>query len=216
MSLLWVFRLRLVNVLAAMSFIFAAIVGVVSARSYWSWDEVRASSVRWNAPLLDDPMGFTYRTATLGSGWTRGELYLFFDRGLGGALSFGTYTPEQSKREHPEGIHFSWDPDGVPMPLGANSPIFPVGTWWHGFSWIRNSSPPDGYWNVILPGWPLMLLFGVLPSLRALRWFQISARTRRGDGLCKHCGYDLRATPDHCPECGSAVASSPLGQSSAR
>jgi hypothetical protein len=55
--------------------------------------------------------------------------------------------------------------------------------------------------DICLPHWFLALLFAVLPAVR-LRAF-LRARRRYAGGLCPACGYDLRATPERCPECGT-------------
>jgi hypothetical protein len=54
---------------------------------------------------------------------------------------------------------------------------------------------------------PYWLPFGVLASPLAL-WLRRRRRTRKiiRRGLCPTCGYDLRATPDKCPECGHVPA----------
>jgi predicted amidophosphoribosyltransferase len=49
---------------------------------------------------------------------------------------------------------------------------------------------------VALPALPLWFVV-----LR--RWLR-AARRRRA-GFCRSCGYDLRASPERCPECGTAV-----------
>jgi hypothetical protein len=52
---------------------------------------------------------------------------------------------------------------------------------------------------------PYWLLVGAL-SLPVFRWGIKTYRTmrlHRRAGLCQQCGYDLRATPDRCPECGA-------------
>jgi hypothetical protein len=56
-----------------------------------------------------------------------------------------------------------------------------------------------GYREIWLPTW-VMLLASMAPmGLVGLRYWR---RKHRPAGCCKHCGYDLRATPDRCPECG--------------
>jgi hypothetical protein len=53
------------------------------------------------------------------------------------------------------------------------------------------------------PTWFVALPFALVPFWTI---FRISQRARRRQkGWCIFCGYDLRASPEKCPECGTAV-----------
>lgn len=58
--------------------------------------------------------------------------------------------------------------------------------------------------NVGAGNWLLVMLFLVAPAW----WMRQPARPRSGSVLCAQCGYDLRASKDACPECGTAIPSS--------
>lgn len=53
---------------------------------------------------------------------------------------------------------------------------------------------------IYCPHWALAMLFALPPGAAILRLMR--TRRRRIRGLCRVCGYDLRASPDRCPECG--------------
>jgi hypothetical protein len=63
-------------------------------------------------------------------------------------------------------------------------------------------------WNLVIPFWLLTTLAAILPLLEIpllLRALRKSLRDTQG--FCLNCGYDLRASPTTCPECGQPALS---------
>jgi hypothetical protein len=63
------------------------------------------------------------------------------------------------------------------------------------------SAPTYGTHRYVwMPCWFIELLAMILPAVWLYRWRR---RRRIRPGYCRTCGYDLRATPGRCPECGT-------------
>ncbi|HEX2973436.1 MAG TPA: hypothetical protein VHP11_13965 [Tepidisphaeraceae bacterium] len=61
-------------------------------------------------------------------------------------------------------------------------------------------------WFLFIPYWVAMIASAVLPALWLKRHRKERiARRRLIGGLCVQCGYDLRASRERCPECGTAI-----------
>jgi hypothetical protein len=103
----------------------------------------------------------------------------------------------------------------IPIDPTAGKPTIGSGTFWNqlGFSLdlgkgvMNNGFSRYSFWWIQLPLWLPLALVASVPTWWAVR--RIRQRRRVGIGLCRRCGYDLRATPDRCPECGSPAPPKP-------
>jgi hypothetical protein len=172
------------NFLAAVSLLACAAVCVLWASSYLFVQGVRYGRVPFSASV-DSQQGLCRVD------WTTHWPGLSY--GLAGAQK--VLTPEHRER-------------------GSGYFLRECGSRVGGFGWGRETMPvvtltpggPGGpfilmTFNVlVVPHWFLAAATAVLPAL----WFLRRRRGRHsGPGVCRACGYDLRATPDKCPECGA-------------
>ena len=72
-----------------------------------------------------------------------------------------------------------------------------------GFGFWQRDSGDTCRRSVAVPLWAFVAFFAIAPALkyRAVRRERMNQRP----GLCRRCGYDLRASKERCPECGTAI-----------
>jgi hypothetical protein len=156
--------------------------------------------------------------ATPGSGWPRLAI---------GRIEFGTLGPPEPIVGRP----VVWGTGG-PAPLYPDFASYAlvfyddrIDTWTfggferrEGRAVVKPSRPPSyvgplpmtvrpfKVWFV--PYWFPVLCLSSLPAMHGVRLVRhfLRARRRRLTGLCPQCGYDCRATPERCPECGAVSA----------
>jgi hypothetical protein len=111
-----------------------------------------------------------------------------------GALDFSDLPQQWVNRP----VGWSWM-TGELRPLPIQRPPFGFRADDNGTSWGRCTF-------AYAPHAAACVALGILPALAVPRLVGRYRRARRSArSLCVSCGYDLRATPDRCPECGKPV-----------
>jgi hypothetical protein len=98
-----------------------------------------------------------------------------------------------------------WEPYITLSVVTADLPRSPPEPAKAGFIHVRDSkgTSKQNAWRIGLPIWSVALGFASWPGISTFRWWRQRNRQRsKGAGFCRRCGYDLRATPSRCPECG--------------
>ena len=109
---------------------------------------------------------------------------------------------------------------GYSVSPGASNIILPgpANVWGPLLRMYSNPPPDPPHWEfagIVFENGPTIMLFlpiwlltaGALAPGLFVAWRIWARRWRRRRGHCAKCGYDLRASSDRCPECGTQIPS---------
>jgi hypothetical protein len=183
--------------LAVVSLLLAVATEAMWMRSYWV-----ADGYTWGFSFNQQNgiSGFSEKTIHLNRGSVYWDSMVIWNRVGPTQLGFSHQPPTPN--------------EGVPA---THSGVFPVGnmtgfdqSWrWFGIgfgsravSWTSLHLRTQTRFAAA-PLWLPETMLLILPVIYFVSSFY---RRRHPPGLCRVCGYDLRATPDRCPECGTDVS----------
>jgi hypothetical protein len=192
---------RLFTFFAALSLLLCVAIGVLWVRSYSHTDQIG----RWRR-------------------WIDGALLREESSGLvsqGGAMVFITMSWSSPSEWGPGGYGSGGRPGRLPLLFDRSGWISDPQRWsevrfadvdgvWKfcGICWEVGQAGLGGRYGetldvrfVRIPNGFVLLPLGLFPGVSLIARVRRDIRRRRG--LCANCGYDLRATPDCCPECGT-------------
>ena len=175
---------RLLNLVTALSLLVCVAVCALWVRSYWGMDHVAARA---------GPCDRLFH-----AWWSRGNIFFGVTTGDDYGIS-----GDRLRR---------WRYDARDLAAGWSRQPATVNLYAAGFGYVGAEAGPAvrprgrRVFAAIAPLWGVALLAAATPVLRLAGWTRRRGRkARQRRCLCARCGYDLRATPDRCPECGFGV-----------
>jgi hypothetical protein len=191
----------LLNTLAAISLLLAAATAIVWTRSYWIQD-----SLLWT----DDSMQPCIHTESRKVMCAHGGMQLWHEYwewhgGLDGFIPWGHHF-EHTSSQSPVYPYFVNQRGQTPPPADIRFKGFEFVYLNYRDPFMMGKYPMETVRQQSVT-FPLAAIFfpAIILSVLAKRW-EMKLRGRLMKGLCPTCGYDLRATPDRCPECGTIPA----------
>ena len=194
----------LFHFIAACSFVVFVAFLTLTVRSYWYWDEWGLGSWK-DRPKLSLWM-FTGHTS-------RGELLLvvewlhFFDesKSPNGVReyfenNFWTIDWSRNAREGYKPPEDFTETEPMKTFLGFGGHHEAILSLWKGHAEVSRT-------HVLMPLWTFVVVFAVLPTSWYIKYQRRRHRMRHG--RCITCCYDLRASQDRCPECGTPIPPAP-------